>query len=374
MPRPRKNKHRVNGPYQHGRGWRVFVVGPGGGRGVPRTFETRERALAFKERYEAKYVNTVVTIDAAIREYRRHLDAAGLKPVTVATTMRRVREFARGHEEQAVTAITEQWTRERYAELKARPLRRWVNPLDPEAKAPPPAVQTQRHTLSVWKTFVRWMVEEHGWLAADPTVKVRPTGQPNRRHEQLRFSEARALLAHCLAELEGGDQAALVPLLILTTGLRASEVANLNVRDVDEDGAVVWVADAKTKAGRRTQATDWLAPHLGAYIDGRIGRLFPERGRHWVYDNVNRLCAAAGVPEVGPHGLRRTHITAASEGGATAAQAMAAMGWTSMDVGRRHYIRPGAIESARARKAAARLLPAATAPHADEDDDGQESA
>lgn len=374
MARPRKRELRVIGPYAHGRRWRVFVVGPGGGqrdRRTPKTFDTEDEAREFIRRFEQKVVGTV-SIDEALDEYRRHIETTGIKSVTVETTMFRLRGFfPSGERARPVASLTDARMRELYVKARSRPRRGWVNPLAHEPVQKPIAVQTQRGELSAVKKWLDWCREDRGYIRDNPAAKVKPVGRPHRGKEQLRFDEARALMDVCAREFAAGDDSALAVLVALVLGLRASEVANLTVRDIDEGGRLLWVADSKTPAGRRTQATDWLEPLLGAFVEGRIGRLFPERSRHWVLYHAKRLCRLAGVPEITVHGLRGTHYTAATEGGATAAQAMAGLGWAGPNVGPRHYIRPGVIESARTRRAAARLAPQVIDVDPDEPGEGQ---
>lgn len=362
MARPRDRSIRAIGPYAHGRRWRVFVVGPGGGgraRRTPKTFDTEEEAREFIRRFERKVIGAV-GLDETIDEYQRFLETAGFEPVTVATAMFRVRGFFPTEDRvRPVAALTEARMRELYAKLRERPRRGWVNPLAHEKPQKKIAAQTHRGMLSAVKKFLRWCIEERGYLRQNPAEKVKPVGRPKKGKdkEQLRFDETVKLQEFCARELAAGDDAALAVLLASVLGLRASEVAKMTVRDVDQGGRVVWVADSKTEAGRRTQSTAWLAPWLGWFIEGRIGRLFPERSRHWVLYHTKRLCRMAGVPTSTAHGLRRTHATAAAEGGATAEQMMTGLGWSGPAVGPGSYIRPGAIESARTRRAAEKLRP-----------------
>lgn len=362
MARPRKRELRVLGPYEHGRRWRVVVAGPGGGgraRRTPRDFDTEEEARDFIKRFERKLIGAL-SIDEAIDEYERHLETAGNKSVSDETTMRRVRGFFGTERARPLNSLTPARMKELYEKLRQRPKRGWVNPLAHEPKVAAIAVQTHHGMLSAAKKFLDWCIEDRGYLRQNPAEKVKRVGRAKRGKEQLRFDEARRFQEVCAREFGLGDDAALAVLIAAVLGLRNSEVANMTVRDVDDGGRIVWVADAKTPAGRRTQETAWLQPLLAAYIRGRIGRLFPERDRHWILRNTRRLCRLAGVPAITVQGLRATHATAAAEGGATAAHMMAALGWAGPEVGPRHYIKPGALETARTRKAAARLNPASS--------------
>jgi integrase len=76
------------------------------------------------------------------------------------------------------------------------------------------------------------------------------------------------------------------------------------------------------------------------------GRLQARRSGCW----VRKICGLAKVPMVSAHGLRGTHSTLATTAGATAHFVVSAMGHTSFDVTRKHYLAPGAEENARAKR------------------------
>lgn len=365
MPRRRRDEWRALGPYKHGNRYRVLVVAPGGGqrdrRTKRKTFDTAELAEAFIRKFYERVGRGTITIRAALEGYERHLETAGLQSVTVETMLRRTRGFFAKEMGRPLGELTPAQARRMYKDLRSRPRRaEWENPLATEAKKERPtiAVQTHHGMLFEAKRFLRWCVSE-GTLRASPLEEVEPVGVPNRGKEQLTIDEGRELLATCLRELEDGDEAALAVIIAAIFGIRAAAIASLTVRDIDDRGRVLVVRKSKTEASRnlRLRVPVELQPVLAGYVEGRIGRLFPDRNRHWVLYHVKRLCRLAGVPEITVHGLRGTQGSTATEEGATAEQVMKAYGHTSTAVGRRHYIRPGASESARAQRAAAALLP-----------------
>ncbi len=94
-------------------------------------------------------------------------------------------------------------------------------------------------------------------------------------------------------------------------GMRASSIASIVARDLDDDGHLLWIDDDKTDAGRRTlRVPAVLREQLVALANGADSdhRLIGH-SRYWVRDQVIRLCGLAGVPVVSPHGLRGTHAT-----------------------------------------------------------------
>lgn len=369
MPRRRSNEWRVLGPEKHGRRWRVFVIPPGGTRRDSTTFETRtydSEAAALKFKREIlEELGGAVSIDRALDQYERHQRGAGLEAVTVETTMYRLGLYFDGARDLLLMDLDEQRGKALYTALRDRRKKVWTNPLAPEPPdAPRIAIQTQRHALSAAKTFARWCVDE-GLMRASPLEKVKPVGKPKRMKKQLTIDQGRQLVAVCLRELAAGDAVALAVIIGVVFGIRSSAIAALTVDDIDDRGRVLIVRKSKTDASLwlRLAIPVELQPVIAAYIDGRIGRLFPrrneKRARDWLLYHTKRLCWLAGVPEVTTHGLRGTQASTSVESGATAEMVMRQLGQAGTEVGRRHYIRPGAAESARARAAAAALLPAA---------------
>jgi integrase len=166
---------------------------------------------------------------------------------------------------------------------------------------------------------------------------------------QLTTDEARRFLAKAL-ELAADDEGAIAAAMALLMGMRAGEIVERTVRNLDDDGRLLWITDAKTQAGvRRLEVPPQLQEHLLRLARGKrpADRLFGRAThRHWVLRAVHRICKAAGVPRVPSHGLRGTHATLAVSAGATSHVVAAALGHESFATTARHYARTEAIESA----------------------------
>ena len=118
----------------------------------------------------------------------------------------------------------------------------------------------------------------------------------------------------------------------LVMGMRASEIVSRVVRDLDDDGTLLWIPDSKTEAGRRTlQVPELLQPYLGGWREGQSpeAKLFGQHWRDWVRKWVQRICKAAGVPKVTAHGMRGLHSTLAVENGVSAHVVAASLGHES---------------------------------------------
>ena len=69
--------------------------------------------------------------------------------------------------------------------------------------------------------------------------------------------------------------------------------------------------------------------------------------RHWLSRECKRLCRAAKVPQVSPHGLRGTHASLVAEQGVTGHVAAQALGHASYAVTEAHYVTPEAAQRGR---------------------------
>jgi integrase len=115
-------------------------------------------------------------------------------------------------------------------------------------------------------------------------------------------------------------------------GRRCSVVVSRVVRDLDDEGRLLWIPDSKILAGRRKlQVPELLQPYLVGLAKGRESQaaLFGEHWRDWPRKWVQRICDAAGVPKVTAHGMRGLHGTLAVDSGITSHAVAAALGHES---------------------------------------------
>jgi len=165
---------------------------------------------------------------------------------------------------------------------------------------------------------------------------VKPQGRKAVRKNHLRIEEARAFYRACLGDPSDSGLAAA---MALTMGLRASEVTDRIVRDVDDRARVLWITEAKTDAGERhLEIPRALRPRLARRVKNRAPteRLFGDVDRHWLGYHVERLCKAAEVPTVSPHALRRTWSAIGAET-MPVERVAATLGQRGAGVNRRHY-------------------------------------
>jgi len=320
--------------------FRVRVIDRETGRMTSKVYETEDEARAAVRKIKREYARPVgILFSKALDEYDLFLRAKGNRMRSVATTIQRLTGFFDGvknTDDLTPVIAAKVWTT--FTTTATR-------------SGQPPAVDTARNTLNQAKTFVRWMVGM-GWTkVADPLGKIVPTGRRKRGKPQLvGIDESRRFLTTALELGRGGDPGAVAAAMALLMGMRASEIAERCVRELDDGGRILLITRAKTQAGvRRLMVPEVLQPLLLELAKGKAAdvRLFPFN-RHGVLRAVARVCKAAGVAVVPAHGLRGTHATLAVEVGLSGPAVAAALGHESFATTERHYARAEAIEGARA--------------------------
>lgn len=322
---------RVHGPYPHRNRWRLVLKAPDGKQRYL-TFATEQEATQAKRSLVKEHDSR--TVDEAVTAYLAHLRETGVKATTVKTHWYRLRAFfALGTIETNSGGPLGQLTPER-AQAFYDALRKTT------------AVDTHRNCLTLAKAFGVYCVKQ-GWLRENPLASIEPMGRRKRGKEQLRVSEARTFIATCRRLGDQGDAGAIAAMTSLLLGLRGGEVVDRVVRDLDDDGRLLWIPVAKTEAGRRTlEVPAMLRPYLLGLAKGKqpTDRLFTEKDRHWLLYHVRRVCRLAGLPAITAHSLRGLHSTLATEHGATGHIVASALGHTSYTTTQKHYVQPGTVE------------------------------
>lgn len=303
----RRSKWRVSGPYKHGRKWRLeFARGSGDAREVEyESFATQAAAEAALD--GAKGIAQGQTVKSAVDQFIAEKRAAGRTESTIASYADRLGLLLR-----PVLSRPLQIVRTRGDELyRTATVGR--------------AVDTHQHALEVGRMWGKWCVKRK-LLRANPFADVESLGRRVLGADKIRLTvdESRVLEAWCLEH--PADPACIITLAYLYLGSRASELTKRDVRDLDDNGRLLWIRVTKSKAGRRRlRIPPELTAMLLALVAGRKSDapLFahPDGSRwtrHLARRQVLRTCKAAGVPEVSPQALRRTQATLATEAGETA--------------------------------------------------------
>lgn len=344
----RQRHERVHGPYhdttgRHRLRWSVVLVSADRRRRVVR-FASETAAERFRQ--EAAAEATDRTVSDAIGAYLEDMTTRGLKARTVETAGQRLRSLLRADKGRDGGPLS------RVTPTRARTL------LDARGGA----VVTRRLTLALAGTWARWC-QRQGWIHRDPFAGLEVHGRASAGKLQLSVDEARVFAARCYREAAAGDVFALAVLCLLIFGRRASEIADREVRDLDDGGRMFWIRTAKTKAGRvQLEVPAAIGALLSELGRGKLpsDRLFGAITRHHLHHHCESLCRLAGVTVVGPHSLRGLHATLARPLVSTPALVSAALGHTSTAVTDRHYQEAGALARDDQRRAWDRLLGASS--------------
>jgi len=340
---------RVSGPYfdANTNTYRVIIF-DGGRRKSVGALKTMEEALAIKTDFERSIqAGASILIGAALDEFAIEKQKQGLKARSISMLDYKLRRFL--PIDQPVSSFTSEQAQRLYdAEtVKISRFKRVMN------------VQTHRKLLRSAKLFYSWAVERK-YVRVNPFAEVKPVGKPRVGKEQLRIDEARRLTQVLLSSAERGEQGAVATYTQLVLGLRSSEVLNRQVRDLDDEGRVLWIPSGKTdNARRRLEVPDPLRGFLLHQAAGKSPECLLFAGKRgaphapiWQWKQVREYCRRAGLPRVCPHSLRGLHSSLAVAAGCTASVVAAALGHGSFAVTAQHYVDPDTLRNSALRRVA----------------------
>ena len=201
------------------------------------------------------------------------------------------------------------------------------------------------------RTFSTWALEE-GLLASDVAARLRAPRVDNRLPGVLTIQQAAQLLKTAADLAADGNALAVRDLAIIetlyATGVRVSELVGLDVTDLDHSQRTLRVLGkgrkertvpyglpaARALEGWLSRRAEICAPDAAAalFLGARGRRIDPRAVR----DVVHRLCAAAQVPDLGPHGLRHSAATHVLSGGADLRSVQELLGHSSLATTQRY--------------------------------------
>ena len=233
------------------------------------------------------------------------------------------------------------------ATLDLADLRDWLAAMAASGRSRAPLA---RRSASV-RTFSAWAFEA-GLLTSDVAARLRSPRVDNRLPGVLTTQQASQLLTTAADLASDGEVLAVRDLAIIetlyATGVRVSELVGLDVADLDHSQRTLRVLGKGRKertvpyglpAARALEA--WLGRRGEICADDAGDALFlGARGRRIdpraVRDVVHRLCAAAQVPDLGPHGLRHSAATHVLGGGADLRSVQELLGHSSLATTQRY--------------------------------------
>jgi integrase len=339
MARQGSSEVRVYGPYPHRRQFRVVVRE--GSTATARLYATEEEAKAvIRQVKRAAKLNQSKPLDEAIDDYEVFLrNEKQNKSGSIDTTIIRLRSFFPDLE-LTVNAVDSKKAQSYYDSYRATPGARTKRL---------PSVDTHRNVLAQVKTFMGWC-QKKKLTPTNPFDEVEGVGRRRHGKPQLRIDESRKWLTKAVELASSGDVGAIAAMITLLLGLRAFEIVSRVVRDVDDEGRLLWIPDSKTPAGRRTlEVPSLLQPFMLRLAEGRPAnaRLFGTRWRDWPRKEVARICVLARVMKVNAQSMRGLHSTLAVQAGVTGHVVAAALGHESFATTVQSYARPEAVASAK---------------------------
>jgi integrase len=204
---------------------------------------------------------------------------------------------------------------------------------------------TARGWFAGVRHFCRWL-ESEGEADQDATAGIRTPAPGDPETPVLSDADLRALLSTCAGTDFTARRDTAIIMLFLDGGLRLSELAGLQVADVDLRDRIVFVAG---KASRRSGPRHRAVP-LGVKAARALDRYLRERRRHPYADTarlwlgsrgrptldadgvkamLKRRGADAGITDLHPHAFRHTWAHACRAAGGNEGDLMLLGGWRS---------------------------------------------
>ena len=337
---------RVLGPYKNGDKWRLVVLDGGSRKAV--VAETHEAALALRDDLQGALKKHIArSFEESLAEYLKNLVDRGVSQDTTGKVRRMLRPFLPLDE--PLSAIDAERAAQMYLDETKRT----------KSNGEPIANDSHHLLLRRVKHFYKWAISRR-YVMQNPFTEVSPIGRPKRGKQQLRIDEARKLVAVAMERAKTLDAGSTAILMQIFLGLRPTESLVRVVRDLDDEGRILWVPFGKTNnAKRRLQIPNALREVLLLHAKGKPADapLLGPPGdalhtRDIIRYRLKLLCLQLGLPTVCPHSLRGLNATLALDAGATAQHVAAALGHASFTTTARHYADASSVANVGLRRVA----------------------
>lgn len=216
----------------------------------------------------------------------------------------------------------------------------------PDYTALPVTTSTKAKHLALMKAMLRAAEREWKWLEKAPVIKI-PTIR-NKRVRWLEPEEAKRLIDECPEPLKS------VVKFALATGLRRSNIINLEWQQIDMQRRVAWINPEDSKSNRaigvalndtacrvlREQIGNhhkWVFVHTkaGNRADGtmtpEVRKMRIDNSRSW-----DSACKRAGIEDFRFHDLRHTWASWLIQSGVPLSVLQEMGGWESIEMVRRY--------------------------------------
>lgn len=228
---------------------------------------------------------------------------------------------------------------------KVAAARKKGNP-EPEYVAKPVTTATKAKHLALMKSILRAAERDWKWLEKAPVIKI--PAVRNKRVRWLEKEEAKRLIDECPEPLKS------VVKFALATGLRRSNIINLEWQQIDMQRRVAWVNPEDSKSNRaigvalNDTACKVLRDQIGnhhnfVFVHTKAGRrpdgsvtpavrkMRVDDGRAW-----KSACKRAGIEDFRFHDLRHTWASWLIQSGVPLSVLQEMGGWESIEMVRRY--------------------------------------
>lgn len=273
-------------------------------------------------RVTAESVGDLATL---IPSFERSLRAANKAPTTIECYGLAARQFDAFLRDHGMPTELAKITREHVETYIASVLERWK-----------PATANQRYRSL--QALFKWASEE-GEITASPMQHMKPPTIPEEPVPVLSDDDLKALLKACSGTTFEDKRDTAIIRLFVDSGMRASELANLTLDDVDRDAGTAFVV-GKGSRPRACAFGNKTAVAIDRYL--RLRQRHSAAGLSWLWvarkgrlttsgirQMLERRAKQAGIEHVHPHQLRHTAAHQWLAEGGSEGDAMRLFGWRS---------------------------------------------
>lgn len=268
---------------------------------------------------------SVGDLAALIPSFERSLRAGNKAAKTIEVYGSATRQFDGFLRDHGMPTEVAKITREHVETYIASILERWK-----------PATANQR--FRSLQAFFKWAVEE-GEVTASPMQNMKPPTIPEEPVPVLSDDDVKALLKACNGTTFEDRRDLAIIRLFIDSGMRASELANLTVDDVDRDAGQAFVV-GKGSRPRACAFGNRTAVSIDRYL--RMRDRHSASGLPWLWvarkgrlttsgvrQMIERRAKQAGLGHCHPHQLRHTAAHQWLAEGGSEGDAMRLFGWRS---------------------------------------------
>ncbi|MDT7764504.1 MAG: hypothetical protein QOC63_3924 [Mycobacterium sp.] len=196
---------------------------------------------------------------------------------------------------------------------------------------------TVRSRYGALRQFSKWLAEE-GEVDTDPLLGLKSPSVDVKVVNSLTDDELRLMLKACSSgkRLRGRRDEAIIRLMT-ETGLRANELLEMRITDVDLTRGLATVARGKGGKGRVVPFGAQTATAIDRYLRLRksdngflwLGGFGDKLAYHGLYDSLKERAQVAGIEKFHIHRLRHTAATRWLAAGGSEGGLMAMAGWSN---------------------------------------------